>query len=111
MSNVSTQPCPSWFAVWRWPRWVWYVLAVLMPVLYILALPPVFYLANHSRPKNNVFVQAAGLFWLPAILLSGHYESLDRLWDWEYQALYGAFGPPKSTGVLPPPSTPATIPP
>lgn len=79
-----TPPRRSRFAVWRWPRWVWYVIVPLMVLGYPLSVGPAAVLYDGRLPPSMMTV--AEIAYLPLIqvceLFPPLYDALQRYVQW-----------------------------
>lgn len=79
----------SMFAVWRWPWWAWVVIAVLVPVVYLLSAVPVWYVLGevyYFQTPDPVLLTVRSLYW-PALVLDAHSEIAHAVFCWQYSLL------------------------
>jgi hypothetical protein len=89
-------PRRSIFAVWCWPRWVWYVIVPMMLMAYFLSPEPIgwllFYCQIH-HPNNSLkhVVLVVDTFYFPADWIAERNSTLSAIYQWELEMMNWLF--------------------
>lgn len=82
----------SWFAIWRLPRWALALLIISLPIAYLLASPPLFYVLirvgiadRHPKLISTVLI--------PGEYLYRNCDTYRGFADWQKKTMESTFGP------------------
>src|SRR5438552_2977994 len=99
MPHMTPEPTPprrSLFAVWRWPRWTWCVVALLIPPAYLLLEP----IGDYFLMRYAVFHPGSDWAWkleetidAPARWCAKHSAVIGAIRKYETELLWRTFGP------------------
>ena len=74
----------KFFAIWRWPKWTWTAIPLLLPVMYFLSAPILFVIAvGVLHPDRPNLGNALLRYCAPARWCAQHCKPLGMVFDWE----------------------------